>query len=515
MLYRFSNIQIDSERFELLRDGVPVAVEPRVFDLLLHLVAHPMVLFSHDELVAAVWEGRCVSDATVASALKNARKALGDDGRTQRYIKTVHGRGVRFQLAPDEVASTDGSPPSKTSAEVSGTATPSLLVMPFAHDTQVLPMTHCAQGLQADLQALLTRIPLLRIHTLGRSEVPEASARQWCQRQGVDFLLEGSARQTHEGVRVNLSLTDVASGCLLWAEPFEVRLSERGVPERELSNSVLAKLEPQLVKAMLSATSSAGELSPTGLYIRASGELATRGWHRDTFEEAAGLLRRCLQQQPGFTLARSYLALVLALGGRFGLLEDSEALRQEALAAAERSMDEENSDSTVLGFAGCALADLGHVDRAKRILHNALDISAANAQAWAALGSVFLMQRNPSEAVRCLRKSIELSPLDSRLSLWGSVLALALFLNNEPQAAMEQAEWACRRDDRIYFPHVVLAAVASFSDELPRMQRALKEARRIKPDLSAHEVSCLLGRQLGQALLAAEAAYSRSSPELH
>lgn len=100
----FSGCEVDLESYEVRRDGEKRPVEPQVFDLLAFLVSNPDRLVTKDELIAKVWNGRIVSDATLASRLKAARRAIGDDGEQQKLIRTVHGRGVRFVGKPAPAA---------------------------------------------------------------------------------------------------------------------------------------------------------------------------------------------------------------------------------------------------------------------------------------------------------------------------------------------------------------------------------------------------------------------------
>ncbi len=102
---RFGDVEIDLDAFELRRGGALLPVEPQVFELLTHLARNPGRLVTKDELIETVWNGRIVSDATLASRIKSARRAIGDDGEQQKWITTVHGRGVRF------VAEVAGEPP--------------------------------------------------------------------------------------------------------------------------------------------------------------------------------------------------------------------------------------------------------------------------------------------------------------------------------------------------------------------------------------------------------------------
>jgi DNA-binding winged helix-turn-helix (wHTH) protein len=94
--FRFEEFELDTDAFELRRAGESMRVEPQVFGVLACLIARHERLVSRDELLDEVWGTRFVSDATVASRVKAARRAIGDDGSAQRLIRTVTGRGYRF-----------------------------------------------------------------------------------------------------------------------------------------------------------------------------------------------------------------------------------------------------------------------------------------------------------------------------------------------------------------------------------------------------------------------------------
>src|SRR5246127_5351586 len=96
MIYRFGPFELDLAIVELRARGEILSLEPQVFALLARLVENHDRLVSKDENIEKVWDGRVVSDAAVASRVKSARQALGDDGRAQRFIRTLHGRGFRF-----------------------------------------------------------------------------------------------------------------------------------------------------------------------------------------------------------------------------------------------------------------------------------------------------------------------------------------------------------------------------------------------------------------------------------
>lgn len=120
MRFVFENFVLDVNKHELRRDGELIAVEPQVFSLLIHLITQRERVVSKNELIEVIWEGRFVSDSVVSSRIKSARKVLGDDGRTQSYIKTTHGTGFRFVAPVEEVTTQDA--PSPSPAEISSIA---------------------------------------------------------------------------------------------------------------------------------------------------------------------------------------------------------------------------------------------------------------------------------------------------------------------------------------------------------------------------------------------------------
>lgn len=96
MRFSFADCSMDTETLSLTRSGRPVAVEPQVFDLIRLLAENAGRVVSRDEIVDAVWGGRIVSDSAISARIAAARKAVGDDGKAQRVIRTVARRGLQM-----------------------------------------------------------------------------------------------------------------------------------------------------------------------------------------------------------------------------------------------------------------------------------------------------------------------------------------------------------------------------------------------------------------------------------
>ena len=99
MLYIFGDYTLDTRRYELRRAGELVPLDRQVFEVLAYLLAHPDQVVTRQELFTHLWPERFVSDAALERCITVARRALGDNGREQRCIKTLHGRGYRFVAA--------------------------------------------------------------------------------------------------------------------------------------------------------------------------------------------------------------------------------------------------------------------------------------------------------------------------------------------------------------------------------------------------------------------------------
>ncbi|MCW5946283.1 MAG: winged helix-turn-helix domain-containing protein [Fimbriimonadales bacterium] len=96
MLYRFGEFELDTAAREIRKGRAFVKVEPQVFDVLVYLISNADRVVAKDELLEKVWGDAFVSEATLSSRIMAARKAIGDSGKEQQLIRTIHSRGFRF-----------------------------------------------------------------------------------------------------------------------------------------------------------------------------------------------------------------------------------------------------------------------------------------------------------------------------------------------------------------------------------------------------------------------------------
>ncbi|ETW98403.1 MAG: hypothetical protein ETSY1_18930 [Candidatus Entotheonella factor] len=104
MIYVFGECELDTDRYELRLAGQLCKLEPKVFDVLVYLAEHRDQVVTRQELLDNLWPDQFITDAVLSYCITNARKAVGDSGRAQHVIKTLHGRGYRFVAAVEELA---------------------------------------------------------------------------------------------------------------------------------------------------------------------------------------------------------------------------------------------------------------------------------------------------------------------------------------------------------------------------------------------------------------------------
>ncbi len=149
MAFAFGDHRLDLKRRELRRGTMLVDIEPKAFDLLVFLVQHRDRVVTKDDLLQAIWGGRIVSDSALTTRINAARRALGDDGATQRLIRTFTRKGIRFV---GEVMET----PDQARPAVADK--PSIVVMPFRNMSGDPEQEYFAYGMVEEIITALSRI---------------------------------------------------------------------------------------------------------------------------------------------------------------------------------------------------------------------------------------------------------------------------------------------------------------------------------------------------------------------
>lgn len=239
MVYQFGAYRLDPDRFELSRNGQVVATEPQVLKLLLHLVRHRDRMVPKDEIAEVVWSDRAVSDASISSRVRLARKALGDDGGRQEFIRTVHGVGFRFValVIEDEVPTMAAADSPREAAH----GRPSIAVLPLQAVGLAPERAVLADAVSHDVIQALSRLRWLAVIARGstfrfRGLDPDVS--QIGTALGVRYALCGLIEAHGTRLSATVELADCAGGSVLWAD----RLTVAADAVEELRTVIVARV---------------------------------------------------------------------------------------------------------------------------------------------------------------------------------------------------------------------------------------------------------------------------------
>ncbi|WP_439608984.1 winged helix-turn-helix domain-containing protein [Hydrogenophaga sp.] len=496
--YHFDRFEVRPAERLLLVDGVPAVVGARAFDLLLCLLAHRDRVVPKGEVLAMVWPGLVVEENNLSVQVSALRKLLGHPA-----IATVSGRGYRFSLDVRQgrmaLRGELHQPPASAAAK------PTIAVLPFNVLSDDPHIRFLADGLAEDVIALLARVPGFVLISRASSfafrghdvTVPEV-ARQL----GVRFVVEGSVRLKNDALRISTQLIDAASGHVLWSGRFDRRRDEAVDLQEDIARGVMSELEPELTRAEIAhiRRQRPENQDVWSHYHQAVGAIAMQGWGRDAMAEARSQLQKSVALDPAFGLGHAHYALLTALSMNIGLLPDGAGLVGEAVGAAHQAIGLDDGSSEVLGYAGCALCDLGHHDRGVEVLHQALEIDPSNAQAHVALGASLVLTGQLEAGIEKMRLGMKISPRDRRLGFWGWALGVFLLRAERPDEALVEARTSSRRDPGFHLARVLEAVVLDRQGHLAEAGASLAMARQLCSTLSLKEIALTHGRRAGERM---------------
>jgi TolB-like protein/DNA-binding winged helix-turn-helix (wHTH) protein len=235
----FGDYVLDRERRELRRGSEQIALQPQVFDVLIHLAQNRDRVVTKDDLIASVWDGRIVSDSTLTSRVNAARRAVGDRGDRQAVIKTYARKGFRFVGDVRIGGDGDGSSDPAEQGEIAPAAAvpqvdasvadegrrpgavlkwggrPSVAVLPFSNLSGVPEQEYFSDGITEDIITALSRHRSLAVITRNGNFASKGAGgdlRQAGLTLGAEYLVEGSVRKAGERVRITTQLVETEGG---------------------------------------------------------------------------------------------------------------------------------------------------------------------------------------------------------------------------------------------------------------------------------------------------------------
>lgn len=399
--FQFGELTLDLLSACLQRGSERLAIEPRAFDVLVHLVRHAGAVVSREALLDIVWQDVNVAPHSLTQAILQVRQALGDNHRKPRFIETVHRRGYRF-LAP--VYSTLIPEPRHPS-------NPSLAVLPFVDMTDGRNHEWFADGITDELINALTRIPGLRViartSTFAFKNKAE-DVRSIAGVLGVSHVLEGSVRKAGTHVRVMAQLINAHDGGHVWSDRYDAVSTKIFEVQEAVARAITDALEVKLSSPAPISRRGTANVAAYEAYLEASYHFST-----GSIAEFKQCLDRTVGLDPGFALAYSLSGGFYTASSWLGLQS-----AHEAMPLARKLQLKALSLDPALAQAHAVLAVVaGQYDydwkQAERQFRLAMAQSPVSGHILIAYGNHYLVPTGRAvEAVEALTCGLEADPLN-------------------------------------------------------------------------------------------------------
>ena len=418
MIYTFGHFELDTGQQELRRAGVPLAVEPQVFDVIACLVENRNRLVTRDELIEAVWAGRFVSDTTVTSRIKAARQALEDNGQDQRVIRTAPRRGFRFvaevALKREAIASAGASQALEGIARTLPDK-PSVAVMPFANLSNDPEQELLIDGIVEDVIGALSRFTSLFVINRGSTfsyKGQAATAVQVSKDLGVRYIVEGTLRKSGNRVRITVQLVDAINNASLFSEQFDGVLDDVFELQDQITQKIVAAVAPGIERLERRRADNAQLAEIDTWLVYQKGLSANDESSEGKLVESIGYFDEVNRLDPKFGPAFAWGALArMALANvyRGNQLGD---LSRTAKEKAELAYALDPAEPLALLAAARIQTGLGNHEQALAQASKAVEANANSAHGRRRFGHALLCAGQQEAALEQFDKALLVSPLD-------------------------------------------------------------------------------------------------------
>lgn len=493
MKFGFDHYALDTRLRELRRDGDLVAMQPQVFDLLVHLLKHRDHVVSRDDLIALVWDGRIVSDSTLDSRINAARNAIGDSGKEQRLIRTIPRKGLRFigavdeqvngfhlAAAPAEIVAERAPPP------LSLPDRPAIVVLPFNNMSGDQDQEYFSDGISEDIITALSKLRWFFVIARNSSFTYKGKAvhiKQVAAELGVRYVVEGSVRKSGDRVRITAQLNDTATGSHIWAEHYDRELVDVFAVQDEITDAIVTAIEPQIYAAenFRSRRKPPNSMDAWDLVMRA----LSHHWRVTRTDSAAAqtLLAQAIEIDPNYGHALALFATNHMFGVHLGWADIATAATA-AERAALAAVAADGEDAWAHTALGSVYFSTRRLDNALAEFELALQLNPnfSLAQGYYALALSY--SGRWQDAYAATQRAIRQSPRDPSSAIYYGVAAYAQFVGKNYCEAIALAREATRQRGDLTGAYRVLTVAAGMDGQIDVAKAALEELRRTQPNIS-------------------------------
>jgi TolB-like protein/Tfp pilus assembly protein PilF len=456
VVYSFGAFHLNEAERLVLRNGQPVPLTPKVFDMLLILVKSAGHLVSKNRLLNETWPEVFVDEANISVNISTLRRALGENAGEHQYIETVAKSGYRFVAHVTENAEKliqfeasnrrhVASEAEKSGASVKRPGFFSLAVLPFNNERADPRVQYLANGLAESVIRNLSQLRNLRVvahNTMFRYQGNEIDPQVVGKELGVDAVLAGRILQLDDQLIVKTELIDVINGWQIWGGQYHKSLSDILEVEAEISEEISVQLELRLTGEEKRNLYRRHTESAEAYRLYLKGRYHWNKFDQDGLKHAINYFSQAIEIDPAYPLAYAGLAdSYYRLSNVYAPTRDAMPKAKEAAIKA-LEIDATLSET----HAALGLIKLCHEwdwSGAESAFMRAIEINPNYAVAHQRLGLYFNLRGRFEEATEELDLALAIDPL-SLQTYWG--FALSYFLMKDYGRAVEEIQKALEMD---------------------------------------------------------------------
>ena len=445
MIFAFTPFTLCQERAELVGPEGVIAVEPKAFAVLRLLVENHERMVSRGEMIEVVWGGRFISDAAVSTALKMARRAVGDDGVRQAFIRTLHGVGHRFVAPVQRRLDASVAAPQAPEPADQGGQRPTIVVLPFrqnAGDTMQI-----GDGLADEIISSLSRLRWLRViarETTFRFRGDAVDLASLRGILGAGYALTGRVELVQSRLHVLVTLVDTKTGSVIWADQFSRGLDDIHSARQEIVTAVIGALDLQISQAEAASarTKPSEMLDAWGAFHLGMSHLHRFNAHDNAI--ASRLLERATELDPGFAVAFAARSFARFQDALQWFRSDRGVIAVDVRRLAERAVELDPFDP----FANMSMGRwhwlAGSPDDGLEWYERSIHLSPSSSKGHYTRAMVDAFAGRAEQARAGANVAQRLSPLDPMMGPMLAVKAFSYLVEGDYAAAREWGQHAVR-----------------------------------------------------------------------
>ncbi len=498
MILAFGDIEVDPAKGEVRKDGTPIHVAARAMSLLYLLANNASRIVTKDEIIERIWDGRAITDAAISTVVKEARKAIGDDGARQEVIKTIHGQGFRcvadVRILGQALIAASEMPvePQGTISELGRQGKPSIAVLPFGAFGATDFRDQMGDAIAADLIAALSRLRWVTVTARGssfrfRQADPDFASIQ--SLLGVRYVLSGLIDRADPHIGVTVELARTHDGTVIWSDTFSGTVDQVHQIRSDIIGAAIAAME---LHVPLSEAEAARIASPENLDAWAEYHIGLQHLYRFNRRDndiAQERFKRAILQEPGFARAHAGLSFSAFQSAFMSYSDDSDIKKiiESATASAEKSLELDMLDPFGNYCMGRSRWIAGDVEGMQSWMGRSLEISPNFAQGHYGHALSTMLLSEGDQAIAKNQKAMMLSPLDP---LHYAMLGVECMSHIAEGRHEEAAVWG-DRGARAPGAHYYMSMIAAVSNDLNGNADAAKkwarDAKRRRPDANTQQ----------------------------